>query len=107
MKSKRKDAREIAADLLKIRWEDSEGVMHKGVANLEDISRGGVCLQTDRPISPGTVVTILYPNGTYRGEVKYCFYKDSSFFIGVEFDPGFRWSTRLYTPAHRLKVEDD
>jgi hypothetical protein len=34
--------------------------------------------------------------------VRYCVYRDIGYFLGVEFEPGFRWSVRMFRPQHLL-----
>ena len=44
----------LCADLVDVQWKDQTGRTRRGVANLEDISRSGACLQVDRPVPLGT-----------------------------------------------------
>ena len=92
----------LCADLVDIRWRDQGGKTRRGVANLEDISLSGACLQMDRPVPLGTGVHISYPNGELEGVVKYCVFREIGYFLGVEFAPGIRWSQRSYRPQHLL-----
>jgi hypothetical protein len=43
-----------------------------------------------------------YPNGELLGIVKYCVFRDIGYFLGVEFEPGSRWSQRHFRPQHLL-----
>jgi hypothetical protein len=104
MSEKRHRARNLCADLLKVRWKDESGVLHLEYALLDDISAEGASLKFDQPIVADTEVTILYPNGQYRGTVKYCIADLSGYLIGVGFAPGYRWSQKSYNPAHLLRV---
>jgi hypothetical protein len=72
------------------------------VANLEDISLSGACLQVDRPVAQGTALRMSYPNGELVGVVKYCVFREIGYFLGVEFEPGNRWSQRHFRPQHLL-----
>jgi hypothetical protein len=92
----------LCADLVDIQWKDPNGRTRRGVANLEDISLSGACLQVDRPITLGAPVHISYPNGELAGKVKYCVFREIGYFLGVEFDAGSRWSQRSYKPQHLL-----
>lgn len=92
----------LCADLVDVRWKDPTGRTRRMVANLEDISLSGACLQLDRPIPLNTPLRITYPNGELPGQVKYCVFREIGYFIGVEFDPGCRWSQRDYRPQHLL-----
>jgi hypothetical protein len=92
----------LCADLVDIRWRDQSGRLRRGVANLEDISVSGACLQLDRPVALGTAFQIGYPNGELTGKVKYCVFREIGYFLGVEFDPGSLWTERRFKPQHLL-----
>jgi hypothetical protein len=92
----------LCADLVDIQWRDQNGRRRRGVANLEDISLLGACLQVERPVSLGSTLQITYPKGELTGKVKYCVFRDIGYFLGVEFDPGSRWSQREFRPQHML-----
>jgi len=92
----------LCADLVDIHWKDKTGRTRRGVANLEDISLSGACLQVDRPVPHGTTLQISYPNGELSGKVRYCVFREIGYFLGVEFEPGSQWSQRHYRPQHML-----
>ena len=92
----------LCADLVDVQWKDQSGRTRRGVANLEDISLSGACLQVDRPVPQGTTLRMSYPNGELAGIVKYCVYREIGYFLGVEFEPGNRWSQRHFRPQHLL-----
>jgi len=92
----------LCADLVDIQWRDPSGRTRRGVANLEDISLSGACLQVERPVALGCALEISYPNGELSGKVKYCVFRDIGYFLGVEFEQGSRWSQREYRPQHML-----
>ena len=62
--------------------------------NLEDISIAGVCLQVDSPIPLETTVRIIHGKGELGGKVKHCVFHEIGYFVGIEFDPGSRWSAK-------------
>ena len=99
---RRIEPRMLCADLVDIQWRDPNGRLRRSVANLEDISLSGACLQVERPISLGVGVQINYPNGELAGTVKYCVFRDIGYFLGVEFEQGSRWSQRDFRPQHML-----
>jgi len=100
--NRRVEPRMLCADLVDIQWKDQNGRTRRGVANLEDISLSGACLQVDRPVALGSALHITYPNGELAGRVKYCVFREIGYFLGIEFDPGSRWSQRDYRPQHLL-----
>src|SRR5438874_775088 len=102
MLDRRVEPRMLCADLVDIQWKDPNARSRRGVANLEDISLSGAYLQVDRPVPLGTALHITYPNGQLTGTVKYCVFREIGYFLGVEFDDGFRWSQRSFRPQHLL-----
>ena len=102
MMDRRIEPRMLCADLVDVQWKDSAGRSRRGVANLEDISLSGACLQVERPIPLGAAIRITYPNGELSGQVKYCVFREIGYFLGVEFDAGHRWSQRDFRPQHLL-----
>ena len=102
MFDRRIEPRMLCADMVDVQWKDKSGRIRKGVANLEDISLSGACLQLEQPIPLQTDLTISYPNGELVGKVRYCVYREIGYFLGVEFDPSHRWSARHYKPQHLL-----
>jgi hypothetical protein len=102
MQNRRAEPRMLCADLVDIQWKDKGGRTRRAVANLEDISLSGACVQVDLPIPLETNLRIGYPKGELRGRVCYCVYREIGYFLGVEFEPGFRWSLRQFRPQHLL-----
>ena len=102
MHNRRLEPRMLCADLVDIQWHDQNGRTRRAIANLEDISISGACLQLDSAIPPKTQLRIRYPKGELRGRVCYCVYRDSGYFLGIEFDSGSRWSQHRFRPEHLL-----
>ena len=102
MQDRRVNPRMLCADLVKIEWRDKMGKNHTAVANLEDISLSGACLQMEEDVPLQCVVTITHEHGDLQGRVRYCVFKDIGYFLGVEFDPGFRWTAKQFKPMHLL-----
>jgi hypothetical protein len=92
----------FCADLVDVQWQDKAGRTRRTVANLEDISVSGACVQVDNPIPIDTPLRINYPKGELQGKVCYCVYREIGYFLGVEFEPGFRWTLRQFRPQHLL-----
>ena len=92
----------LCADLVDVEWRDKSGRLRRTVANLEDISLSGACLQLDVAIPLKTNLRISYPGGELCGRVRYCVYREIGYFLGVEFEPGCKWSQRNYKPLHLL-----
>ena len=102
MMDRRIEPRMLCADLVEVDWKEPAGRRRRGMANLEDISLSGACIQMERPVPLGSPMRITYPNGELTGTVKYCVFREIGYFLGVEFDPGIRWSTRSFRPQHLL-----
>ncbi len=92
----------LCADLVDVKWKDAGGRTHRAVANLEDISVSGACIQVDKPIPLHSTLHISYPKGEMQGRVCYCIYRDIGYFIGVQFEKGSKWNIRQYRPQHYL-----
>ena len=102
MLDRRVEPRMLCADLVDVHWRDQAGRTRRTVANLEDISLSGACIQLDRPIPLGINVRITHPKGELTGSIRYCVFREIGYFLGVEFDPECRWSERQYKPQHML-----
>jgi hypothetical protein len=102
MMDRRIEPRLLCADLVDVQWKDQTGRVRRSVANLEDISLSGACLQVDRPVPLGTPYRITYPKGVLVGKVKYCVFREIGYFLGIEFEAGSRWSRNDFRPQHLL-----
>jgi hypothetical protein len=102
MLDRRIEPRLLCSDLVDLEWKDKSSHTRRIVANLEDISLSGACLQLDRPVPLNTPVRITYPRGELNGVVRYCVFREIGYFLGVEFREGCRWSQRQFRPQHLL-----
>ena len=102
MHNRRIEPRMLCADLVDMQWKDKNGRTRRAVANLEDISLSGACVQVDKPIPLNTTVRLSYPKGDLQGKVCYCVYREIGYFLGIEFEAGCRWSLRQFRPQHLL-----
>ena len=102
MDERRIDHRLLCAELVQLTYRDESGHQKRRVANLEDISLCGVCVQVDTRVPDGARVEIRYGDGELVGIVKRCAFRDSSYFLGIEFHEGCRWSTKHFKPQHLL-----
>ena len=99
---RRFEARMLCADLVDIRWKGKAGTQQRAIANLEDISASGACLQLEVSLPLRANVEIAYPGGKLYGHVRYCVYREIGYFVGVRFDSGTKWSKRVFKPMHML-----
>lgn len=100
MRDRRSEPRLLCADLVEIQWKDKSGRRRRAVANLEDISACGACLQLETAIPLHTPVVLSYPTGDLTGTIRYCVYREIGYFLGVQFDDGIKWSQRSFKPQH-------
>lgn len=102
MNDKRRDRRLLCAELVQVTFRSESGRQQRRVTNLEDISTTGLCLQSETRIPEETKVTVNYGGGELFGRVRYCVFREIGFLIGIEFDPGCRWSKNIFKPEHLL-----
>ncbi|HZS57362.1 MAG TPA: hypothetical protein VFA65_23385 [Bryobacteraceae bacterium] len=102
MQEKRADNRLLCAELVEVVWQPESGKQRRSVANLEDISLCGACVQLEREIAPGTPIAINYGDGELLGTVRYCLYRELGYFLGIELNESSRWSSKHYKPQHLL-----
>jgi len=95
----------LCADIVEICWRDPSGGKQQNAALLEDISRSGMCLQFEAPISEGTRVSVHCPGEKMAGIVRYCVYREIGYFLGIELEKAALWS-RKYEPKHLLDLQD-
>jgi hypothetical protein len=75
------------------------------IANLEDISLTGVCLQVESAVLPGTPMAVNYGDGKLVGTVRYCLLRDGGHFLGIQLEDGCKWSTKHFRPRHLVDPE--
>jgi hypothetical protein len=102
---RRKKKRNLCADLIAISWTEKSGRIRSDMGTLQDISAAGACLHLEQSIPAGTGVSLYYPKGKYDAKVKYCRSEQSGYLVGIEFDPGYRWSRRDFQPSHLIDLQ--
>lgn len=102
MRERRAEPRMLCADLIEVHWTDERGQPHRALANLEDISHSGACLQLDAPIAEDTLLRLCHPKLELTGRVRYCIFRDTGYFVGLKFEPGSQWTQRRFRPKHLL-----
>lgn len=100
MRERRAEPRLWCSDLIKVRLEGAEPA--ELIANLEDISPSGACLQFEQPVPAGARVCLKLGRHKFRGRVAYCMQHEIGYFVGVQFDAGRKWSRQIYEPKHLL-----
>ena len=103
MRSGRNEDRQLCADLVRIEWQAPSGSHRSEWAILEDISSSGACLEVEEEIPPETIVHLKFTTDECQARVKYCVLDRINYFIGVQFEQGYRWSRRRFKPQHLLQ----
>jgi len=104
MLQKRSEARFLCADLVKIQINTGRRRIQETVANLEDISPSGACLQLETAVQEGADIRILCSRCRLRGKVKYCQFTETGYRVGVEFHKPKSWTLRRFEPRHFLDI---
>ena len=102
MRERRFNNRLLCAELVELEFRDAGGRSRRRVVNLEDISKFGVCLQSDVKVPDETKVNISYGEGRLVGVVRYCVFRDTSYFLGIELLEGGHWFQERFKPKHLL-----
>lgn len=105
IQERRTNNRLLCAELVEAIWTDHRGVKCRRVANLEDISLTGVCLQVESAVLPGTPMAVNYGDGKLVGTVRYCLFRDGGHFLGIQLEDGCKWSTKHFRPRHLVDPE--
>jgi hypothetical protein len=104
--NRRDNNRLLCAEIVQVVWDDPSGRQRRSVANLEDISLSGLCLQVENPIPTGTPIAMEYGDGELVGTIRYCRFQDWGYFLGIELLDGCRWSSQHFRPQHLLDPSD-
>lgn len=102
MSEQRTEPRLLCADLVRVKWRDKRGQLKAETMNLEDISLSGACLQSGSQVLKGTALSVHYGNGMLQGLVRYCVYRETGYFLGIEFTGECKWPTNQFRPKHLL-----
>ena len=93
----------MCAELVKVRIEEAGGVREE-VANLEDISPSGACVQLEAAAREGADLEIVCSRCRLKGKVRYCRFVEIGYDVGVAFDRPRAWDPRQFMPKHLLPV---
>ena len=104
MLQRRLEMRFLCADLVKIQLRGSGRSPKRTVANLEDISPSGACLQVEQAILEGTDIEIVCSRCRLRGKVRYCQFVETGYNVGVQFDRPKSWNLKRFEPRHFLAL---
>ena len=105
MKERRTENRMLCADMVEVCWKDQAGRKKTTAGLLEDISPSGACLQMEAPVGIGTAIRWRSADREFKGNVRYCVYREIGYFVGVEFGADSRWSKKAFRPQHLLDLK--
>lgn len=100
MKERRTDHRMLCAQLVELIYRDGAGNYRRQLVNLDDISQAGACVQVDTQLPDGSAVFIRCNDDELKGTVRYCGFREGSYFLGIEFSQDSRWSPDSFIPEH-------
>ena len=99
MNNRRDETRYLCSQLVTLHWTDELRVERKETAVLENISASGASVQSEVRINWGTRIRLLAAKQQFRGPVRYCYWRDSGYFVGIEFHPDSQWSRSNLSPS--------
>jgi PilZ domain len=102
MTNRRSELRMMCADMVNVCWNERSGKSRRATALLEDISTSGACLQLEVAVPLGVEIHWKSPRREFKGNVRYCVYREIGYFVGVEFESTSRWSKKTFMPQHFL-----
>src|SRR5580704_12282541 len=104
MSERRSEPRYMCSELVTIVTRGAGGPPAEAVANLEDISPSGACLQLEDAIQVGTDIEIVCSQCRLKGKVRYCRFVEIGYDVGVELEPRAAWDRRRFEPDHLLDI---
>src|ERR1035441_1856627 len=105
MTEKRGEPRYMCSELVKILIRYDDQTVREAIANLEDISPSGACVQLDEAVRLGVDIEIGCSTCRFKGKVGNCLVGCGPYDVGVPFDDPGAWDASRYQPAHLLLVE--
>ena len=105
MAEKRGEPRYMCSELVNILIRHEDQTVQEAIANLEDISPSGACVQLDEAVRLDADIEIVCSACRFKGKVRHCRFAGSLYAVGVAFDDPAAWDASRYEPAHLLLVE--
>lgn len=104
MRERRSEPRYMCSELVKVETPGEDGQQAEAVANLEDISPSGACVQLEAAMRVGAEIEIVCSACRLKGKVRYCRFVEIGYDVGVEFETRAAWDRRQFEPRHLLDV---
>ena len=102
MAEQRSEPRFLCADLVTLVWSDDAQRDHRETGVLENISTSGACVQCEVSVPENVRVRLRCGKTEFRGSVRFCYWRDDGYFVGIVFDADSKWSKAEFTPEHLL-----
>ena len=103
-KERRSEPRLMCAQLVTVIVTDHAGPHDEVIANLEDISPSGACIQFETAVQQGADVEIICSDCHLKGKVRYCRCVEIGYDVGVEFLERGSWNRDRFEPEHLLDL---
>jgi hypothetical protein len=98
MNERRAEQRFMCSELVTVELENQGQAV---VANLEDISPSGACLEMQQAVPLDAKMVLHCPGCRFHGKVRYCVFHQTGYQVGVELME-CKWSKENYEPEHLL-----
>ncbi len=102
MNERRSEARLLCSQLVTLVLEGRDGSAESHEANLDDISSRGACVETERPVAVGVAALLIASGRSFPGTIRHCTFRETGYFVGIEFETAVRWSSDDFEPEHLL-----
>jgi hypothetical protein len=102
MADQRAEPRYLCSDLATLYWQEGAQGTHKDAVVLENISASGACVQAESSVPENTSVRLVCGEAEFHGSVRFCYWRDDGYFIGIAFDADAKWSKAKFKPEHLL-----
>ena len=102
MAEQRAAPRYLCSDLVTLCWQEGAQSARKEAVVLENISASGACVQAEISVPESATVRLVCGQAEFQGCVRFCYWRDDGYFIGIAFDPHSKWSKAKFKPEHLL-----
>ena len=102
MAEQRTEPRYLCSDLVTLCWQESAQGERKEAVVLENISVSGACVQAEISVPNSASVRLVCGQAEFHGCVRFSYWRDDGYFIGIAFDAHSKWSKAKFTPEHLL-----
>jgi hypothetical protein len=86
MAEQRAEPRYLCSDLVTLCWEEGAQGERKEAVVLENISASGACVQAEISVPESAGVRLVCGKAEFHGCVRFCYWRDDGYFIGIAFD---------------------